>query len=520
MNALPIVRRELLVLSRRRWFPWLRAGVGAAIALVSCVVFAMTTGATTYQGLGAPLFTTVAVMSFFVCLLAGPVLLADSIAEEKRAGTLGLLFLTNTRGPDIVGGKFVAFALPALHCLLASLPVLAVAFFLGGVSAGEFARTAAALLNVLLFSLAAAVLCSVLARSGRSAFGASLLLVLACGVGGPALLAAQVATAPALRWLVELLGSPGLAWWTANDAVFATNPGAFRTALAVGHGLGWLCLTGAVLAVPRCWREKTDPAKAAKPSTRRPARSRTATKNPLGWLARRQLGGTAPAWLIAVVTALTVGWLTRAAMAGHWDYLIHVLAAYALHGVFKLWVGWVSSRAFGPERDSGALELLLITPMGESALWRAWLAGLRRRFLIPALALVAGDLLIVWFAAMDAPDGSIYAAPFFLTLMGAVVFLFDCYALSWSGLWNGLAARNATRAGLRSMLPLLLAPGLVFSVLAIGAAQTGGLDEESLIRLAVGWSVVSFVLDLIFAVLAMTRLSHDCREAAVRARGG
>ena len=141
MNALPIVRRELLVLSRRRWFYWLRTGVGSAIALVSCIVFAVTWNSPTAQGLGAPLFFTVTFMSYLVCVLAGPVLLADCIAEEKTAGTLGLLFLTDTESHDIVGGKFIALAMPALHCVLASVPIMGIAFFLGGVSAGEFARS-------------------------------------------------------------------------------------------------------------------------------------------------------------------------------------------------------------------------------------------------------------------------------------------------------------------------------------------------------------------------------------------
>ena len=520
MNALPIVRRELLVLSRRRWFYWLRSGVGTAIALVSCVVFAMTSNATTYQGLGAPLFTTVTVMSYFLCLLAGPVLLADGIAEEKCAGTLGLLFLTNTRSPDIVGGKFIALAMPALHCLLASLPILAIAFFLRGVTAGEFLRTAAALLNVLLLSLGVAMLCSVLASDGRSAFGASLLGVLICGAGLPALLLLSPASSMAHSWPLEALASSGLALWTSSDAVYAKNPAAFSSALAMGQVMGWACLGAAMLALPFFWWEKPDAPKLESKFYTLIAPGKRRLKEPLTWLAQRRLGGAMPAWVMAVATAVCVGGLTQAALRGQVDGLVVVFSAYALHGVFKLWVGWVSSRAFGPERDSGALELLLITPLGETAIWRAWLAGLRQRFLIPALALIAFDLFVAWKAATNAGDGTMHLSIFFIAMPCALIFLLDCYALSWSGLWSGLIARNAARACIRSMLVLLVIPGVIFMTALLGAAITVTLDEEMTIGLILVWFVAGFILDVIFTVLAMTRLSHDCREAAVRSRSG
>ena len=42
MNPVPILHRELIILSRCRWFYWLRTGVGAGMALISCIVIAVT----------------------------------------------------------------------------------------------------------------------------------------------------------------------------------------------------------------------------------------------------------------------------------------------------------------------------------------------------------------------------------------------------------------------------------------------------------------------------------------------
>jgi ABC-type transport system involved in multi-copper enzyme maturation permease subunit len=70
------------------------------------------------------LFAVQTVCAFGLSLLAGLFLTSDCLSEEKREGTLGLLFLTDLKSHDIVLGKFVATALSALYCLLALLPVM------------------------------------------------------------------------------------------------------------------------------------------------------------------------------------------------------------------------------------------------------------------------------------------------------------------------------------------------------------------------------------------------------------
>jgi ABC-type transport system involved in multi-copper enzyme maturation permease subunit len=513
MNALPIVHRELLILSRRRWFYWLRTGVGMVIALVSCLVLAITWNLGAAQGLGAPLFRTLTVLSYCICLLAGPVLLADSVAEEKSAGTLGLLFLTNTRSHDIVGGKFVALAMPAIHCLLAAVPVMGMALLLGGVTAGEFLRTTVALVNLLFWSVSTTLLCSVFAPNGRSAFALALAVVLGAAGALPALLLTQSNLPGNHFWLAHALAGPAFALWTAPDAVFAADSSAYTTALGTSQLLGWVCLAGAVFGLPLFWRE--DPHAPQRPRTfrRKTAARRARTSDSLAWLARQRLDGPLTAWGLALAAAVTLELLVHASSVnGLWV----AFAAYALHGVFKVWVGWAASRAFTVERDSGALELLLVTPVGETAVWRAWLAGLRRRFFLPALALGGFDLLLAWRAAVAPAQGDFQPGIFFLTLLAVVVFFLDCYTLSWTGLWNGLVARNATRACIRTLLVTLIVPGIGFINGLFAAAVAGLLTADTLAGFVLVWFVVSFGLDVLLGSRAMVRLSHDCREAVVQ----
>src|SRR5690242_21503418 len=89
---------------------------------------------------GGRMFATLSFLIAIFCGLEGLRYTADCLSEEKREGTLGLLFLTDLKGYDVVLGKLAATSLNALYGLIAIIPVLAIPLLLGGVSIGEFWR--------------------------------------------------------------------------------------------------------------------------------------------------------------------------------------------------------------------------------------------------------------------------------------------------------------------------------------------------------------------------------------------
>src|SRR5688572_27570601 len=99
MTFLPIVERELRVAARRRSTYWTRAGVAAA----ALILFGGMVGLSSLQRsglatqLGPILFGIFSWLSFIAVCAAGVFLTSDSLSEEKREGTLGLLFLTDLR---------------------------------------------------------------------------------------------------------------------------------------------------------------------------------------------------------------------------------------------------------------------------------------------------------------------------------------------------------------------------------------------------------------------------------------
>ena len=112
------------------------------------------------------------------CLLSGVWFTADCLSEEKREGTLGLLFLTDLKGYDVVFGKLVATSLNGFYAVLAVVPILALPLLLGGVTGGEFGRMALVVVNTLFFSLALGMCVSALSRSPRKAMAMTFLLIL------------------------------------------------------------------------------------------------------------------------------------------------------------------------------------------------------------------------------------------------------------------------------------------------------------------------------------------------------
>ena len=189
-------------------------------------------------------------------LLGGLVVTADCLSAEKRDGTLGLLFLTDLRGVDVVLGKFSALALHALYGMLAVFPALALPLLTGGVTGEEFWRVSLTLLNLLFVSLSIGMLVSAVWRESSHTFTATLLLLLALVIGLPlgVNLLALIPNVPewiaGLRWL-----SPGYAY-SLGQSPSVPGMGEYWVALATSHGLGWGFLLLAGLVLPRRWQDR------------------------------------------------------------------------------------------------------------------------------------------------------------------------------------------------------------------------------------------------------------------------
>src|SRR5439155_10900440 len=176
MSFLPFVARELRLAARRRGTYWMRLGAAlAALAIGGWVM--LIPDFRSPQRLGMALFVPLSIVSYGYSLLIGIFRTADCLSEEKREGTLGLLFLTDLKGYDIVLGKLAATSLNAFYGMLAIFPVMAIPLLAGGVTGTEFWRVVLVSVNNLLFSLAVGMFCSAVCKDERKAIVLAFLTV-------------------------------------------------------------------------------------------------------------------------------------------------------------------------------------------------------------------------------------------------------------------------------------------------------------------------------------------------------
>jgi len=204
-SMVPIVQRELLLASRRQGTYWTRV---VTAALVGTVLFAMalSTNQPPFRT-SQIIFRFLTVIAFAYCLFAGVRYTAHALSEERREGTLGLLFLTDLCGYDVVIGKLAVTSLNAFFGLLAAIPLLGVPVMMGGVSGGEFWRITLVLVNTLFFSLAMGLVVSAFGVNERNVMLATVLGLLVTALALPLwwYTAAKFTNA---RWLKYLLLLP------------------------------------------------------------------------------------------------------------------------------------------------------------------------------------------------------------------------------------------------------------------------------------------------------------------------
>jgi len=533
MTFLPIVARELRIAGRRPGTFWVRSGAALAILVIGTWFFLMNQGQPT-QVIALGLFSILTGSAVLYCLLSGVWFTADCLSEEKREGTLGLLFLTDLKGYDVVFGKLAATSLNGFYAVLATVPILALPLLLGGVTGGEFGRMALVVVNTLFFSLALGICVSAMSRSPRKAMAVTLLLILlftavlpACGAWrAVAVKAPQVAKA----WLVP---STGFSYCLAFDAFYKTRAPEFWWSAAVIHGLGWIFLLVASFIAPRSWQDQPAGAQTLRwrerwrwwsfgnLAERAAFRRRLLDQGAYFWLAAR--ARLKPAYVWAVLGLVACGWVWGLARSGRdWlDEMTYVLTGLLLNVLIKVWFALEAGRPLAEDRRQGAFELLLSTPLTENDILHGQLLALKRQFCGPVVAVLTVFFLFAITVSSDAlsqqePQNQILWVLFWAAAM--VMLVADLIALYWVGMWAGLTAKNPTRATAASLGRILTLPwiALGFSILVVSIAWSPD-DDTHVPKLLLGlWFGLGLAADLGFGAWARHKLLTEFRLAATR----
>jgi ABC-type transport system involved in multi-copper enzyme maturation permease subunit len=479
MTFLPIVERELRVAARRTHSYRTRT----LVAFITCVVVSgilITAGQfPTPMKMGQSLFKLLSSLAFVYCLLEGARNTADCLSEEKREGTLGLLFLTDLKGYDVVLGKLLATSLNSFYCLVAVFPAFAISLMLGGVTPGEFWRMVLVLTNTLFLSLCTAMWISSISQDARKAWGAALGLMLAILLG-PWLVDCLIAfSIPKPSNAVFSVLSPFVAAELVYDVEYNAGPAHFWWSFFLIQLLSWGFLGLASWTLPKAW--KTTAAIAAQGATEPsrlkqwilkhgllPHRGRSRwllESNPVLWLVGRNEPQRRWLWMLVGFTACGALAIWFAIDENRKDLgQQSVVAVLAIHLIFRIWVAAQACHSLAEARNSGTLDLMFSTPLTTSEIIQGQFLALKRLFSGPVIAILALEAAFLFGQLLSGADTAQDVFRFFL--MGVILawsmacFVADLFAVAWVGMWFGLTSRKMNQAVMKTLFCIVALPWL------------------------------------------------------------
>jgi hypothetical protein len=532
MSLLPIVERELRVASRRKSTFRMRTLLALAVVVIWFLLLLTSNSSTAEKG--SILFIAIGVLALGFGLLAGIFLTADCLSEEKREGTLGLLFLTDLEGYDVVMGKLIATSLHAAYGLVAVLPVLALPLMMGGVTVGEFWRVTLVLVVTLFLSLSLGMVVSAVSQETRQAMTGTLLAILIFAGLLPVLWWFQRWAIRGAPWDVLLWPSPGFLYSRVFESCFAYKGGAreFWASLGTIVGLGLCALVAASVYLPRAWHVADESAGATKEerrARRRQVDSPTSRwvdrsllqENPFFWLTNRDrlpqrlaLGVLVP--LLLIWACFLYGLSSSSGKTLQICIAVTMFMAFGIHQVLKVLIAVEASRRLSEDRRSGALELLLVSPLPVAKIVSGQRATLRRIFNLPIALVLLTNAGLFWAIVLDnnqlKANDSAKVAFSEMLIGGGLMLLVDFLALSRIGMWMALRTRRHDRAILGTFLRVMLLPWLgvlFFFFLTIGG---GVMTEDTVEILMAFWFIGCVVLDLGFAGRASLELERQMRR--------
>lgn len=448
LNVWPVMLRELREGARRPANRRLRFW-SAAIGLLLL-------GLMTIEGLGisSGSFLLVGFHTFLIAVifLIVPGLTADCIARERRDGTLGLLFLTPLSANGIVAGKLLVQGLRAFTLWLAVLPLLTIPFLSGGVTWFDALSALSLECSAAILCLGAGLLASCFARERNTAFllaffFAAIFLVLFAQIFQLILLGSWRGFRAA-DWDNLLLSSESISIFLGPTWLGPTW-GLWNSLVSISPLLTkiwkWLCWCSPALAIlflylinsfaaariKRSWQDKIpsrlreslfNPSprplrnRAGEPDTsgftppslvvplfRRRFRrrmQRMLDRNPIAWLQQYSWKARLSKWCLCLI------FLAIACIGTSSSSEMRDLTFVALLLTLAVFYTFAGVSGFLEEKRSGALELLLVTPVSAQRLilGRTW--GLWKQFLPAGLVLAGMCVATAWLKYSSDGDWS------------------------------------------------------------------------------------------------------------------
>jgi hypothetical protein len=368
---------------------------------------------------------------------------------------------------------------------------------------------------------------------------------------------ATAITMPALTllpWLPDMIGeitghwstpsgtqfSPMSALIFAFDAFYRSSgpPRPWTGSFIYWSSCAWLAFfTLALVAVsgwllPRVWRKgEAGEGRSVEPGLRAIRRRKaiprwapSMDKAPLIWLAARDL--REGAWLkiirLILLGLFVIMLICSAVVKISNDELLFVVAfcaCYAVHLMTRVQLLLAGTNCFHRDRQSGALEAILVTPVEDADLLRAHHESLGRSFRGHLLTLLAMNLAleIVVFACfrkLNMQHGA-WAAFTVFFVGGAVLTIADLCAIRWMALRESLKKQSQIKAAGRTFFLLNVIPWLAFAVACAIAIPINA--DRHLALVFAGWAAACLAYKLALIAYCRRTLRGGFRRLAAQA---
>ncbi|HAV63430.1 MAG TPA: hypothetical protein DCY13_13820 [Verrucomicrobiales bacterium] len=427
MNTLPVISRELHHEARNGQNYWLRVAAAGVMIGAATLTYLSFTGPV--GGKGWELFGVLQPTLYTLIWLLVPIMTCDCISRERRESTLGLLFLTPLRPVDVLVAKATSSVLRALSLFVAAGPVIVIMLLLGGVAYNDLLRAVLMDLTAMLCAISAGLIassrCTSFRRSALLAVllgitfmiasglpqGAWLLLWLLKGGAGvtPESLDARemallvtvyswaISSGVAGIWSVVPVTTSSTILWLALGHVAAAALLLLACLWWIGRGLRiGLVETGLTAAQARWWRIFCSPTFFTGVLQR--WNRRQLNRNPVGWLQRRTWSARIGMWgWVTAYIVLEMGLLNLSGISGGGGWEAVTIMQPFLAGLLFTGLAFSAADSLREERETGALELLLVTPLTVRKVILGRLFGLWGQYLPAFLA-----ILFTWFYVISA----------------------------------------------------------------------------------------------------------------------
>ena len=292
---------------------------------------------------------------------------------------------------------------------------------------------------------------------------------------------------------------------------------------------GWLLTALSGWLLPRVWRKaETEAPRVPAPKPGRvPASRRTALprwaprldRAPLLWLAARDLREAIWLRLLRWVVLAFFGIMLLVSISTrHWEegFITAFCTAYGLHLVTRIQFVLSATRRLQDDCRSGALELLLTTPISDRELVRAHHGALTRAFRWPLLLLLGMNAalqaaVILYFEQLHMRGGA-WAIFSVFFLGGALVTLADFAALRWLSMREALRSATQMKAAAGALSRLFIGPWLGFGITLLVAVRFR--QEEAAAAVFALWLVFCLVGDLGWVLACRSWLGRGLRQRA------